>query len=53
MALLSSTAPYFRVQTERRRIIAARVSIVLIGFAILAVALGIGPPVDPTIFPAP
>jgi hypothetical protein len=53
MALFSSTTSYLHVQTQKRRNVAVWVSIVLIGLAILVIALDVGPGADPTTFPAP
>jgi hypothetical protein len=54
MALFSSTTTsYVRVPKQEGRNFAVWVSIVLIGLAIVAIALDIGPVGDPTVFPAP
>jgi hypothetical protein len=58
MTLFSSTILSRRVPIQDRQKsceidFGVWASIVLIGFAIVSVALGVAPVVDPTIFPAP
>jgi hypothetical protein len=58
MTLFSSTILYPRVSKQDRQNLSeigfgVWASIILIGLAIVSVALGVAPVVDPTIFPAP